>query len=68
MHMFTRALLVGLLALIVLAGCASDSPAVPTGATSPPAAPAGTTAQPGEGAYPVPTLDPTTAAYPSPAQ
>ena len=67
MHMFTRALLVGLLALIFLVGCASDSPTVPTGATSPPTAPANATGQPGDGAYPVPTLDQTQTAYPNPA-
>ena len=60
MYSFTRVLLVGLVALALLAGCASDSPAAPAGATS---TPAGATAQPG--AYPA--NDGTQQAYPSPA-
>lgn len=67
MHMFTRALLVGLLALIFLVGCASDSPTVPTGATAPPTAPANATGQPGNGAYPGPTPNGTQSVYPNPA-
>ena len=63
MHMFTRALLAGLVALTLLAGCGTDTPNAPADAT---AAPAGATAQPGNGeAYPVATPDPTQNAYPT---
>jgi ABC-type glycerol-3-phosphate transport system substrate-binding protein len=63
MHMFTRALLVGLVALTLLAGCGTDTPNAPADAT---VAPAGATAQPGNGEpYPVATPDPTKNAYPT---
>jgi hypothetical protein len=62
--MFTRALLAGLVALTLLAGCGTDTPNAPADAT---AAPAGATAQPGNGApYPVPSPDATQNVYPAP--
>ena len=57
MHTFTRALLAGLVALTLLAGCGTDTPNAPAGAT----------AQPGNGSpYPVPSPDATQNVYPAP--
>jgi hypothetical protein len=67
MHIVTRALVAGLLALTLLAGCGTDTPVTPSDATASPAAPGDATAQPGNGAYPVVTPDPTQLAYPNPA-